>query len=514
ALDRKYLDVAEEEMAAARRSDPTRPSYSAGLALARATRITRDGRKIGERERGQIIELCGQALNSLAGAFFPSRDKRALKMVADVYGCMGGAGDLETAEQLRLVAGEVDSKLKQSISGASVSGIVLEVLQSRDSPLSEMIGQYGKAAQRADAGLREGTELSKRGKRVDALTKFRQALKDAERATSFNPLSTLAWETLGDVHRELSDFQNARTAWKQALGFDPDNPRLYDKIGSSYWHIAFQGGTGTSRDDLEQAAERFDKALSLYGSGSEERMLTHYRLGKLNAALREFEKARVHLDIVEAAGLLPVLGWGFLAFAYLERRNFSECEYYFGRVIKEGEGLSSQPADFILGDRLDEQLWPLGLIRAWGHVGLAISLAERDGDLAKADTNLDAAFKRLDELKLDDQDPSRDERFPTRAMAAIMECRGLIRLREGNIDEAIDRLEEAVRRFPHSRAYFELALALEQRAVANLDTRKTIVPRAQRLLDHAVRLGPTDEPSAGIRQAMERLARLNGAPAA
>lgn len=512
ALAGGHLDLAEEELSAAVRSDPTRPSYSAGLALARATRLA-DGRcEIDARERDQIVGLCLRALQGMAGAFFPSRDARACRIVAEVYDRMGSAahGDHETALQLREVAAKVDRKLGESIGGASVSGVFLEVLQSADMPISSKVGAYGEAVQRARAGLLAGTEMSKSGNRVGALTEFREALRCSERAASLNPLSTLAWETLGDVHRELSDFQNARIAWKQALGTDPDNPRLYDKIGSSYWHIAFQGRTRASRADLEQAAEHFNKALRLYGSGRfEEHVLTHYRLGKLNAALREFRRARMHLEIVEAVDRPPVVGWELLGFAHLERRDFAECEYYFGKVVKQGERLNGQRADLIIGDRLDEQLWPLGLIRAWGHLGLAITFAERDGNLPKADAHVDAAEALLATLELDPQDPAGDERFPTRAIAAVAECRGLILLRDGKIDEAIDRLEDAVSKFPHSRAYLELGLALEQRALTDVGSRREIVPRAQRLLGHAVSLGPTDEPSAEVKQAMERLTCLH-----
>jgi len=236
-------------------------------------------------------------------------------------------------------------------------------------------------------------------------------------------LSTLAWETLGDVHRALSDFQRARSAWKQALGFDPDNPRLYDKIGSSYWHIAFQGHTRASHEELEPAAEHFNKALSLYGSGSEERVLTHYRLGKLNAARRDLEKARTHLDIVEASGALPVLGWVFLGFAYLERRTYSECEYYFGRVVKEG-----RTARFELCGCHHRRPPGRAVVAVGPHPCLGASGTghQLDGTGWRPRQGRRECRRRvacLGKLNLDTQDPSSDERFPMRATAAVLECR-------------------------------------------------------------------------------------------
>ena len=96
-----------------------------------------------------------------------------------------------------------------------------------------------------------------------------------------------------------------------------------------------------------------------------------------------------------------------------------------------------------------------------GHLGVAITVAERDGDLSKPESNVDVASDLGHALRLDADDPCSDERFPTRAPAALVECRGRIHLRAGPAD-AIDLLEDAVKLFPHSRAYFELALALEQ----------------------------------------------------
>jgi hypothetical protein len=87
----------------------------------------------------------------------------------------------------------------------------------------------------------------------------------------------------------------------------------------------------------------------------------------------------------------------------------------------------------------------LGLILAWGHLGLAISLTERDGDLVKADANVDVACACLGKLNLDTQDASSDERFPTRPTAVVLECRGFIRFRQEKIGEAIDILEDSVR---------------------------------------------------------------------
>jgi tetratricopeptide (TPR) repeat protein len=508
--------LAVRELASAVQSDPTRPAYAAELAFARVNDLLRTKGTIDPTEREQIVALCYRAVQAMAAAFFPSRDKHVCETVARVYRGVGSkfAEDLATAEQLEAVADDLASRLEQFSGETSVSGIFLDSLQAAGLSLSSRVGEYAEAAHSARKGLAEGQALSKGKDKSEALAAFRGALDCAERATALNPLSTLAWETLGDIHRELSDFQNAERAWSQALATDPDNPHLYDRIGSSYWHIAFQGRAGPSADDLKKAARQFDAALSLYESGHfEERLLTHYRLGKLNAALRDFDEARRHLDIVAAVQARPpILGWEQLGFAYLEKRNFPECEYYFGRVVREGKRLAEDehlPPDEIVGDRLDEEEWPLALIRAWGHLGLAITYAERDGNLDKAEEQVDAAAEALEGLALDPNDPANDERFPTRSAAAVIECRGLIALRRGAINQAVDLLERAVSEYPHSRAYYELALALEQQAGAQLEARQRIVPRAQRLLTHASKLGP-GQPTFEVDELAARLDRLLG----
>jgi tetratricopeptide (TPR) repeat protein len=305
------------------------------------------------------------------------------------------------------------------------------------------------------------------------------------------------------------------------LSTDPDNPRLYGKIGSSYWNLAYQGRAKPLEKDLKQAAEDFEKALLLYESGSfTDQILMHYRLGKLHAGLRNFPEARRHLEIVEAVQELPPLvGWQLLGFAHLQMRSFSDSEYYFGRVVREGRNLHERERepvkhDELIGDRLDEQLWPLALIRAWGHLGLAITAAERDGDRDRALAEVETAEKLLDELELDPDDPANDERFPTRAPATAAECRGLLLLREGDIDGAVGELQVAVNTFPHSRAYIGLALALEERAKRDAATRKETIARAQQLLRHAVSLGPEDKPPEDVAAALERLARVEAEPAA
>lgn len=517
ALGRGRVELAERELKAAVQGDPTRPTYTAALALARVRRKDSTG-ALADSDRADILSLCQRALQAMAGAFFPSRDAQACELVARVYDELGGhsprSEETRVAQQLRTVEAEVERRLADAVSEASVSAYFLEALQRVQPPWKGELGQYGAATREARSLLLQGQRgLLNRQEdvtlsREEALTTLRNALKEAERATSLNPLSSLAWDTLGDVYGELSDFRNARRAWEYALSRDPDNPELYDKIGTSHWNLAFEGRNGVLAQELEKAEAFFQHALLLYGSGSfDEQIATHYRLGKLYTALRRFADARPHLQIVEAVDKPPIVGWYMLGMAHLEERNYSECEYHFGRVIAQGREFARNPEQYppekIVGDRLDEKLWPLALIRAWGHLGMAFSYLERDGNLAKAGRHVREARTRAAEL------PNPDA-FPTRIHAACSDCEGFIYYRMGEVADAIAKLEESVGEYPWSRSYIHLALAYEERAREDPAHREADLRAAKRFLDHATSLGPTISPTPEVEKAVNRLESLPG----
>lgn len=499
ALRRGRVDLAVKELEAATHSDPTRPTYAAGLALARV-RQSKEGEPLGESGREEVEQLCWRALEGMAAAFFPSRDADACGIIAMVYRELG---EETRAEKMNALAQAVSAEEGKAASESAISTYCQEALEEDAIAMPKWgRGKFVLATAKAWSLLEE----VKRGRGVPGsdkqhaavVDKLQQALNEAERATSLNPLSRLAWETLGDVYYELSDFRNARLKWQFALGADPDNPELYNKIGTSYWNIAFEGVTRPLQADLEAAALQFSKALVLYGSGNfKEQLLTHYRLVKLNAALRNFGEARSHLRIVEAMGdRPPIVGWVLLGLAYLQERSYSECEELFGKVIREGERLGKRfRPDTIMGERLDEKLWPLGLVRAWGHLGLALSVAERDGDFEAAMTNLQlarTAARRVDA-----------HRYPSRILAGCDNAEGFILLRRGEIDRAIEKLKQSVGASPYSRCYLHLAIAHEKKAMREGDL-KGAGEMLRRLLQHARSLGLRDA------EVDEMLSRVNG----
>jgi tetratricopeptide (TPR) repeat protein len=504
------LDLALEQLVSAAQSVPTRPDYAADLARCRTLQLKRaPDAELDAQTRDEVLSPVYRALQAMAGTFFPAHDIAACRRVADVFGVLAElenpAGttpsDREMSRYFTELADELDRKLGLSGSATSTSGLFLQELQGEhvEPPeglrVAKLVGPYGRSAHEAFEALKRGQakKYPKPGAPEDHSypTDFRCALRSAYEATSLNPLSTFAWETQGDIFAEFHDFENAREAWQRALLTDPDNPRLYDKIGLSHWN-PFRGGARVSHESLEQAREHFDAALALYGSDDlDPRILTHYRLGKLSAAMGDLPEARKHLQIVESAGENPLVGWVLIGLALLERSRFSECEDYFQRVTVIGRTTagSAGRAKLTVGDRLDEWLWPLALTRAWGHVGLALSWLERQGIRREIEDELVAAEKLLATLYPPGEDPVSHTRYPTRLPATIAEIRARLPLLQSPTDlDAVTRLlEEAVSRFPYSRTYFVLAEVLERRSLASTaeDDAELLLERAKTLRKHA-----------------------------
>jgi hypothetical protein len=161
----------------------------------------------------------------------------------------------------------------------------------------------------------------------------------------------------------------------------------------------------------------------------------------------------------------------------------------------------------VIGHHIDERLWPLGFVRAWGHLGLALSFVERDGNLDDASEQLRLARSHAD--RVEDR-----QRFPTRIDAACLDCEGFVCQRRRDVEEAITKLEEAVGAFPYSRAYLHLASAYVDRARRTaVAQRDDDLEAAGRALGHAVSLRPSDLPTDevdNVRRELELLASPMG----
>jgi tetratricopeptide (TPR) repeat protein len=529
------LEFAEGLLREAAGSAPTRPDYAADLALSRVRRLARESEyrqppRLTPPEREFVLLGACSAITAMAKAFFPAHDVAACRSLVTVYDELAwlpvaGAEPNQTASvpdwglvaiasAMELTATEIEQTLQSRSSSTSTSGVFLQALVVPEgTDARALVGEYGETVRHAYDSLVDGQTArygddgdvrSARGGERAAIERFETALQEAERATSLNPLSTFAWETLGDIFAEFSDYGHARDAWNQALRTDPDNPHLYAKIGQSHWNIAFQGGMRPEPDELRRAAREFESALLLYGNDDRaERILTHYRLSKLNAVLGRSGEARRHLQIVDAASdQSPVVGGLVFAMACLRHGDYSEGEFYFSQVIREGRKLYAGASRLrapnrhrmIVGDRLDERLWPLGLVRAWAHVGLALSWIDRDAREKPASGELLEAQRLLRGLYGNDgSDLVSHERFPTRIKATMAEAQARLMIDHGAaVDVAIKQFEGAVSQYPYSRAYQGLAEALELKAERSAPADR-LRRRATALTELAAKLGSSEK---------------------
>lgn len=528
ALGAGNATLALSELSVSRHSDPARPLFLAAYAAALA--------QSPEPRAEAPKDLCIQAARAMCRSFSPSRDRATCELITRTAERLDD-NELTTIAHELTAAAEVAARrlsalprpsasdLEEDVDAAQKAKVEREIERDRGAivsaallqavgpaPISELIfDEYGREVWSAQQTLQRLRyhRIGSGPEQKAAAERQRTALTAAEKATAINPLSVLAWMTLGDVHQEYADFANARRAWLNALTQDPDNPALYDRLGTSWWHLAFQGRSRPSTDGLKKARDFFEKALVLYDSGSvEEQLHTRYRLAKLYASQYEFDLALEQLQIVEAADARPpIVGWVLLGLAYLTRRDYSECEYYFGRVVECGVELdrpgtktkrlddngidpemhSDDRGSSVIGDRIDERLWPLGIVRAWGYLGLAFSYVERDGDLAKARRLAETARQLVESTKLD------LSLTPTRIPAACDDCLGSIAWKEGDLQSAEERLEKAIKRHPYSRSYINLAHIQIDVGRTFPNSRAQAYSRAERCIEHARRLDPEHE---------------------
>jgi tetratricopeptide (TPR) repeat protein len=550
--DRSPLGVARGQLHAAWRSDPSRPLYCAAFAAAlSAAKLADPEDPTLEDAIKRVHHHSRVAAESLSQAYAPARDRAAVDLIVQACAPFKPSWRVDDLPRCRDRADELlashgterdDASDYVRDSGAIVSAAFLQAL--RDSPAApRVLDDYGKAVQRAQQllrllrarSMRDTAEAARSvdemetgatdralGPKSDIAEIQREALREAERATLLNPLSVLAWMTLGDIHQELADYANARVSWGNAQTQDPDNPALYDRLGTSWWNLAFQGRARPEAAWLEKAKVFFEKAQLLYETGPLEAQLrTRYRLGKLNVALGEFDAARAQFGIVEAAGKKPLVGWVQLGLAHLERKEYADAEWYFERVILCGaeldagaasgrslteeldpEQISNHRPRKICGNRIDERDWPLAVVRAWGHLGLALSYATRDGDLGMAKRLLENARWLV-------LTPSLDKReYQVRIPAACDDCEGYIALKEGELELAIVKLEEAVRRNPYSRSYLNLARSYVAVARTSSDQEKDYHRMAKRCVDHAISLDPDHEATEEIADLLDEVAAL------
>jgi tetratricopeptide (TPR) repeat protein len=533
------LDIAAREFKAATRIDPDQAAYWARLAATYAQLFddhkTDDAGKDYERE---AAHACDRALQVINLSSRTDVDKRVRARLAHAYRKIGRAEDGLRVHAMGRFAQKIGAyEWKLRVSPEEVHKVEERLDRYRregknweSGHLARMLGVAKLNAddpKRAEEHFREAIELFEHGyseeiRRYGIRARLatavhaqgrEEALGEAERALTVDPLRKLERKTLGELYFDLHDYENARVAWEYALLWSPNDPELYWNLSECHRLLAEEDRRPSERrKGFEQAAHHLEQALELY-SGEElhTRLKAHYRLGRLYTNLGDFRKVIAHLRIVQTRPTLSFLADLLIGEAFLKVKAYEEAEELFVRVIEFAEKEVQEPGLPQVGQEVGDDV-PVGLVLAWAYWGRAFCDADRDGDLERADADVDSAERLAQELETELAARGDANVRLAPILRSCSDCRGWIRLKQGRVDDAINQLGQAILRGAGSETYIRLALAYEAKAAASKkDLRPALFVRVRAQCAHAVDTDVTGESRA---LAEEILARLDARPGA
>ena len=510
ATDWHDYDRALQELSIATRIDPDRALFWAQLARVQQLRGDTTG----------AVTSCARAAEEADVAALDREETTALDVVISTYLALGRTDLAERLQQKRAFArGELFRRLRRRTEdpppreGKPTKADVAaakEALQGREDEgrkweaahLAFVLGRYellhgepARAERRFRTAIGHFGDLSAEVTRynlraylaraltnqwlaarggIDETEKLREALLEAEAAVSRNPLSSFAHAALGHVCNGAGDLEGARTAWKEALLWNPDDPWLHWELGFCSWRLAWEVSKPNDRRRvLETAKAYLEQAAILFPNERfDDRIRIHYWLARLYEELGEFEQVIPHLRMVQRSPSMHALADYLVAEAYRRLRNFNEAEPLYQEVVDTPD---RNGGDVEGRDVLDP--WPTVALRAAARCGLAMSNIERQGDLDEAKTQLKAVEDALAdgktgatalEQRVSDKGPVRVREV--RAYHAHANGRWL--LAKENPDDAIVALSRSATLRPDAEVYLDLAAACWASASAGDDAKR------------------------------------------
>jgi tetratricopeptide (TPR) repeat protein len=315
------------------------------------------------------------------------------------------------------------------------------------------------------------------------LGKVPAALEQARIAVSRDPLSAFERVELGWVHYHLSEFPAAQAAWEDAVRLAPDNPHNRMNLALAYlMELSDLKDRATRAARAERAAEQLHTALDLLGQGDPERDRAQYLLSTAHAEAGRRDDAVRELRALDRRDYCDLAVSLHLAEAHLVRDDWGEAEHMFGKAVAEAEALAAaasggvnEPIKTPTGESM-----VAGSAAAWGRLGVAATLIEREIGLDQARAHIDAATAVIQ--KLADADLKR------RWLGNIRLQEGALLLRQDRVDDAIGALEEALAIEAYAGTYLLLANALTRKGeLAAAEKRAPFLRRGARYYDEAQR---------------------------
>jgi tetratricopeptide (TPR) repeat protein len=488
--------LAIDELRAATRIEPERGLFWAALGRAYARRRS-------EGDEDQAIGAAERAIE-VVDMLKATGEEETIDLVLETYQSLGQEGPRQRLVEKREFSKEIAALEKALADGDTKSvedSITRHLAEDRTWEVGQlnallgrhylMAGDDGSLAEEAESRLQ--TAISKlEGDQRDlarsdvyaylARALVRQARKDealreAEKAVGLAPLSSFAQAELGHIFNAVGDLERARSAWSEALLWDPSNPDLQWELGFCNWHLAREA---TDRDKrrlaLEEAKRYLTQASVLFANERfDERVRIHYWLGRLYEELGEFDNVIPNLRMVQTSGRMNTVADLLVAQAYRRGGNFNAAQTLLLRVI---QGVNSKLAgngkDAVVGETEVLEAWPLTLVRAEAQCALAMAHAERNGDPQAALDVLEPVRESLEARAFSAYASICPERVDE-LNAHYHHAAGRIHLQQDDIEGAIEALNRSIAFQSDAEVYLDLAEAYWVKAIGETDPRRRVL---------------------------------------
>ena len=120
--------------------------------------------------------------------------------------------------------------------------------------------------------------------------KYKAALRDLKRATTFAPKNWAYWVELSHCYARLGHEAEAEASIKKAETLSPKNPMGWHRLGAWYWHDGH----------IKIALDAWKKSIALATEKKRPRRVwrAHFRLGQYHQSAGDLESAVVHYNAV------------------------------------------------------------------------------------------------------------------------------------------------------------------------------------------------------------------------
>jgi tetratricopeptide (TPR) repeat protein len=341
----------------------------------------------------------------------------------------------------------------------------------------------------------------------------------AEYAVTLDPLNDWTHSVLGDIFWALGDYQRAEAEYNACLDLAPTESSTLSGIANTYWN------RGVDVFNPEQRRSMFNRVIDSFGrvlritenqtlardtkdcgaSQMTDRGRVHFWLGRFHQELLNYDTAILELRKARGLGFNPSESLLHLGSVYLEAKAYDKVEETlrpaFEEVVKSLRALklAQRRAKIQEAARIEGEDIPVRQRLAYMYLHCALAGAERRADVRRILPLAGKGFYHSHQLKTSER---------RTAEGLYYEILGLLALRAGNLEKALENLERSVALAFECRCFLRLAEAYLTQAQSDDKKWKLDVKAARDCCDLAdsanLRRGYTVQISA-LRKRIEEL---------